>query len=77
MGCACLSMRDYTETGFLHLSEGNVSGACRSLSLSAWVFGVVFSGFLGVWMFFFAGPIKSQAHPVIFWSIKEIVHPKI
>ncbi len=27
MGCACLSMRDYGETGFLHLSEGNVSGA--------------------------------------------------
>ncbi len=48
MGCACLSMRDYGETGFLHLSEGNVSGACRSLCHAAWVFGVVFSGFLGI-----------------------------
>lgn len=31
-------------------------------------------GSLGV---FFAGPIKSQTNPVIFWSIKEIVHPQI
>ncbi len=26
---------------------------------------------------FFSGPIKSQAHPVIFWSITEIFHPKM